>query len=50
MAPRCWLASEPAPDRAAIERALDSLDGLASELGSDPYRRLASRERARATT
>jgi tetratricopeptide (TPR) repeat protein len=42
-----FLASEPAPDRAAIATALDSLDGVAAELGSDPYRRIAALERAR---
>jgi tetratricopeptide (TPR) repeat protein len=42
-----FLASEPAPDRATIATALDSLDGIAAELGSDPYRRIAALERAR---
>jgi tetratricopeptide (TPR) repeat protein len=41
------LASEPAPDRAAVESALDSLDALAAELHADPYRRMAQLERAR---
>ena len=41
------LASEPAPDRIAVERALESLDALAAELGADPYRRMAALERAR---
>jgi adenylate cyclase len=41
------LASEPAPDRAAIESALDSVDAFAAELGSDHYRRIAALERAR---
>jgi len=41
------LASEPAPDRPAIESALASLDALTAELGSDPYRRLVALERAR---
>jgi hypothetical protein len=41
------LASEPAPDRPALEGALASLDGLTAELGSDPYRRIAALERAR---
>ena len=41
------LASEPVPDRTAIERALESVDALAAELGSDPYRRMAEVERAR---
>jgi tetratricopeptide (TPR) repeat protein len=44
------LASDPASDRAAIESALDSLDALAAELGSEPYRRIAARERARRAT
>ncbi len=42
-----FLASEPAPDRAAIESALESLGGITAELGSDPYRRIAALERAR---
>ena len=41
------LASEPVPDRAALERALVSVDALAAELGADPYRRMAELERAR---
>jgi class 3 adenylate cyclase/tetratricopeptide (TPR) repeat protein len=41
------LASEPAPDRPALEGALASLDALTAELGSDPYRRIAALERAR---
>ena len=45
-----WLASEPVSDRGAIERALESLDALVTELGSDPYRRLASLEHARVAT
>jgi class 3 adenylate cyclase/tetratricopeptide (TPR) repeat protein len=44
------LASEPAPDRTAIESALDSLDALTAELGSDPCRRIAALERARLAT
>ena len=44
------LASEPAPDRTAIEGALESLDALTAELGSDPYRRLGALERARLAT
>jgi ATP/maltotriose-dependent transcriptional regulator MalT len=44
------LASEPASDRTAIESALDSLDALTAELGSDPYRRIAALERARLAT
>jgi hypothetical protein len=41
------LAAEPASDRTAIESALESLDALMAELGSDPYRRIAALERAR---
>ncbi|HWO90710.1 MAG TPA: hypothetical protein VNP53_01970, partial [Methylomirabilota bacterium] len=41
------LASEPAPDRTAVESALESLDTLADELDADPYRRMAELERAR---
>ena len=44
------LASEPAPDRTAIESALESMDALTAELGSDPYRRIAALERARLAT
>lgn len=44
------LASEPASDRAAIESALEPLDALTVELGSDPYQRIAALERARLTT
>jgi hypothetical protein len=44
------LASEPASDRTPIASALQSLDALAAELGSDPYRRIAALERARLTT
>jgi class 3 adenylate cyclase/tetratricopeptide (TPR) repeat protein len=44
------LASEPASDRTAIEGALESLDALTTELGSDPYRRIAALERARLAT
>jgi class 3 adenylate cyclase/tetratricopeptide (TPR) repeat protein len=44
------LASEPASDRAAIESALESLEAVAAELGSDPYRRLAALEHARLAT
>jgi hypothetical protein len=43
-------ASEPAADRAAIESALESLDALTAELGSDPYRRFAALERVRLAT
>jgi class 3 adenylate cyclase/tetratricopeptide (TPR) repeat protein len=41
------LASEPASDRTALESALESMDALTAELGSDPYRRIAALERAR---
>jgi hypothetical protein len=41
------LASEPVPDRTAVESALESADALAAELGADPYRRMAQLERAR---
>jgi len=41
------LASEPVPDRTAIESALESVEALATELGADPYRRMAELERAR---
>jgi class 3 adenylate cyclase/tetratricopeptide (TPR) repeat protein len=44
------LASEPAADRMALEAALESLDVLTVELGSEPYRRLAAIERARLAT
>jgi adenylate cyclase len=44
------LASEPASDRTAIDSALESVDALTAELGSDPYRRIAARERARLAT
>ena len=44
------LASEPASDRTAIEGALDSLDALTAELGSDPYRRIGALERVRLAT
>jgi len=47
---RAWvhfLASEPVADRAAVASALESLDALAAELGSVPYRRIAALERAR---
>src|SRR5262249_51932489 len=42
-----FLASEHAPDRGALERALESLAARAAELGSDPCRRIALLERAR---
>jgi class 3 adenylate cyclase/tetratricopeptide (TPR) repeat protein len=41
------LAPEPAFDRPEGERALESLDAVTVELGSDPYRRIAALERAR---
>ena len=41
------LASEPVPDRGAIEAALESVHALATEFGADPYRRMAELERAR---
>jgi class 3 adenylate cyclase/tetratricopeptide (TPR) repeat protein len=41
------LASEPVPDRTAIEGALESVEALSTELGADPYRRMAELERAR---
>jgi tetratricopeptide (TPR) repeat protein len=41
------LASEPVPDRTAIEGALESVDALATEFGADPYRQMAELERAR---
>jgi adenylate cyclase len=41
------LASEPVPDRAAVESALESVTALAAEFGAEPYRRLAELERAR---
>jgi hypothetical protein len=44
------LAAEPASDSPAIESALESLDALTAELGSEPYRRLATLERARLAT
>jgi class 3 adenylate cyclase/tetratricopeptide (TPR) repeat protein len=44
------VASEPAADRAAIESALESMDALTAELGSDPYRRIGALVRARFVT
>ena len=41
------LASEPVPDRAALESALESADALAAELDADHYRRMIDLERAR---
>ncbi|PYM16273.1 MAG: hypothetical protein DMD81_12930 [Candidatus Rokuibacteriota bacterium] len=41
------LASEPAPDRRAVERTLESVEALATQLGAAPYRRMAEIERAR---
>ncbi|HZI83716.1 MAG TPA: hypothetical protein VFF44_07360, partial [Casimicrobiaceae bacterium] len=43
-------ASEPGVTRAAIEDALASLDAITTELGSEPYRRIAALERARLAT
>jgi class 3 adenylate cyclase/tetratricopeptide (TPR) repeat protein len=43
-------AAEPVPDRAAIGSAFEFLDVLTAELGSDPYRRIAERERVRLST
>jgi hypothetical protein len=43
-------AAEPASDHIAIESALESLDSLTAELGSEPYRRIALLERARLAT
>jgi len=43
------LAAEPA-DRTPLESALESLDALAVELGSEPYRRIAELERGRHST
>jgi hypothetical protein len=42
-------AAEAASPPAAIEGALATLDALADELGSEPYRRIAALERARVT-
>jgi len=42
-----FLTSEAAADRTAIDSALASLDALAAELDSDPYRRIAALGRAR---
>ena len=41
------LASEPVLDRTTIESALESVEALATELGADPYRRMAELEPAR---
>ena len=41
------LASEPASGRTATQRALEAMDAITAELGSDPYRRIAALERAR---
>jgi class 3 adenylate cyclase len=40
-------AAEPVPAPAELELALRSLETLAAELGADPYRQAAERERAR---
>src|SRR5262249_48942423 len=44
------LAAEPSADRPAIESALESLDTITAELGSEPYRRIAALERGRQAT
>ena len=44
------VESEPVPRRPAIAGALEALDALTAELGSEPYRRIAALERARAAT
>src|SRR6059036_298335 len=41
------LASEPVPDRAAVESALGTADTLAAKLNADHYRRMIDLERAR---
>jgi class 3 adenylate cyclase len=41
------LASAPVSDRSAVESALESVNALTAELGSDPYRRIVALERAR---
>jgi class 3 adenylate cyclase/tetratricopeptide (TPR) repeat protein len=41
------LASEPVPDRTAVESALESVEALAADLGADSYHRMAALERAR---
>jgi predicted ATPase/class 3 adenylate cyclase len=41
------VTSEAVSDRTTIESALESLDALTTELGSDPCRRIAALERAR---
>ena len=41
------LAAEPAPDRRAIEHAIESLETVASELHAGAYLQIAERERAR---
>ncbi len=41
------LASEPVPDRTALESALESAEALAAELNADHYRRMVDLERAR---
>ncbi len=41
------LASEPVPDRTAVERALAVADALATEMGAEVYRRMVELERAR---
>jgi class 3 adenylate cyclase/tetratricopeptide (TPR) repeat protein len=44
------VASEPGPDRTAIDSALGALDVIAAELDSEPYRHTAALERARFAT
>jgi predicted ATPase/class 3 adenylate cyclase len=44
---RTHLVRASGSDRAELARALESLDALAAELGSAPYRAIAARERAR---
>ena len=40
------LASEPDLDRAAVARALEAVDALATEMAADAYRRMVDVERA----
>ena len=40
------LASEPVLDRAAVARALEAVDALATEMGAEAYRRMVDVERA----
>ena len=41
------LASEPVLDRAAVARALEAVDALATEMGAEAYRRMVDVARAR---